>query len=196
MDGFLGEIRLWGCRKAPENWAFCMGQQLVISRYPDLYAIIGTIYGGDDKEVFNLPDLRGKIVLGTGQGPELSERKLGSTGGSDDKVVNSSNLAVHTHLLEFATGSGTAQNQTCLNDIGTENSPEGNYPALSTIARNYASQPTKDAYMSSSFRGSDVPVKTSAINDTGDSKSFTTRTPYLTVYYIICTNGVFPVRRN
>ena len=66
---FLGEIRTTGHNFAPRGWAFCDGRLLAISQNDALFALIGTTYGGDGQVTFALPDLQGRVVIGTGQGP-------------------------------------------------------------------------------------------------------------------------------
>lgn len=80
-DPFIGEIILFGGNFAPRGWAFCDGQLLPISQYSALFSILGTTYGGDGRTTFALPDLRGRAPIHAGNGPGLSDRRLGSKGG-------------------------------------------------------------------------------------------------------------------
>jgi microcystin-dependent protein len=65
MEGFIGEIREFGGNFAPRNWASCDGQTISIKTYTALYAVIGTTYGGDGINNFQLPDLRPTDSHGT-----------------------------------------------------------------------------------------------------------------------------------
>ena len=70
---FLGEIRLFAGDFAPEGWMFCEGQSIKIKKNEDLYSQIGMNFGGDeDEETFQLPDMRGRLPLGAGQGKNTS----------------------------------------------------------------------------------------------------------------------------
>ena len=85
MEGTIGEIRLFGGNFAPRGWSLCTGQSMSISENTTLYSILGTTYGGDGVNTFNLPDLQGRIAVGTGQGPGLSNYVLGESIGFDQR---------------------------------------------------------------------------------------------------------------
>ena len=85
-EPFVGEIRMFAGNFAPRGWAFCDGQLLAISQNDALFSVIGTLYGGDGRTTFALPDLRGRVPIHAGQGPGLSERPLGSKGGVETTV--------------------------------------------------------------------------------------------------------------
>src|SRR6184192_3902770 len=94
---YVGEIRMFGGNFAPVDWAFCNGQLLPISEYETLFALIGTTYGGDGVTTFALPDLRGRLPLGQGQGLGLSAYALGQLSGSENVTVLTSQLVAHAH---------------------------------------------------------------------------------------------------
>lgn len=79
----VGEIRMFGGNFAPAGWMFCEGQSLSISENETLFQLIGTTYGGDGQETFNLPDLRGRLPTGLGQAGTGPTRILGETWGID-----------------------------------------------------------------------------------------------------------------
>ena len=80
MEPFIGQMQLFPYNFAPRGWAFCHGQMLAITDNNPLFSLIGTIYGGDGRTTFALPDLRGRVPIGAGHGPGLSEYRLGETG--------------------------------------------------------------------------------------------------------------------
>lgn len=82
-DPYIAEVILFAGNFAPRGWAFCDGQLLTISSNQALFSLIGTIYGGDGRTTFALPDLRGRVPLHAGNGPGLSDRSLGRKGGSE-----------------------------------------------------------------------------------------------------------------
>lgn len=87
-EPFLGEIRMFGGNFAPRSWAFCDGQLLPISQYTALFSLLGTMYGGDGRTTFGLPDLRGRVPIHKGSGPGLSTRTQGSKGGGENNFHN------------------------------------------------------------------------------------------------------------
>ena len=88
-DPFVGEIVPWAGNFAPTGWAFCGGQLLDISQNSALFSLLGTMYGGDGRTTFGLPDLRGRVALGMGQGPGLSNYPQGQKGGPESIPVSS-----------------------------------------------------------------------------------------------------------
>jgi microcystin-dependent protein len=87
-DSFIGEVKLFAGDFAPRRWALCEGQLLPVSQHPALFSILGNKYGGDGRNTFKLPDLRGRTPIGPGTGPGLSPYKIGDTGGSEYIVVD------------------------------------------------------------------------------------------------------------
>jgi len=81
-DPFIGQVRLFASQLAPEGWVQCQGQTLVISEYTGLFSILKAAYGGDGETTFALPDLRGRVPIGAGQGLGLDAIALGQTTGS------------------------------------------------------------------------------------------------------------------
>ncbi|RZK50946.1 MAG: phage tail protein, partial [Hymenobacter sp.] len=99
MDPILGEIRAVGFPFAPRGWALCQGQSLPISQNTALFSLLGTTYGGDGRTTFNLPDLRGRLVVNAGQAPGLSRYVPGQTGGTETVGLTAAQLPAHTHSL-------------------------------------------------------------------------------------------------
>ena len=96
-DYFIGEIRLFAGNFAPNGWAFCDGQTMPISQNTALFSLFGTTYGGDGKSTFALPDLRDRVPVHVGQGPGLTERDQGDTGGAATVALTGAQLPAHTH---------------------------------------------------------------------------------------------------
>jgi len=164
QDCFLGEIRLFAGNFAPTNWALAQGQLVAINQLPSLFSVLGTTYGGDGRLTFALPDLRGRVPVGTGQGPGLTNRTLAATGGQEQVTLGVSQLPVHRHKL-FAV-SGTADTT----------SPAGNSLAV----------PTSKIY-STSVPG--AAMNTVAIGLSGGGKPHPNMPPFLGLNYIICVSG-------
>jgi microcystin-dependent protein len=103
---FVGEIRLFAGRQVPTGWKRCDGQDLDPGDYPELYASIGTTYGGDGSRSFTLPDLRDRVAIHAGAGEGLTLRKLGESGGSAAVTLAESQLPWHSHRVVESTASG------------------------------------------------------------------------------------------
>lgn len=172
-EPFLGEIKMFGGNFAPRGYALCDGQLLPINQNTALFSLLGTIYGGDGRTSFALPDLRGRVPVHEGTGPGLSPVQLGSRGGSETTTLNISNLPPHDHTATLH-GEKVAP---------TDPNPSGRMLAGGSI---YASpDPKEDKTMAS---GS---VK---VQSTGGGQSFNNRPPYLGMNYIIALQGLYPSR--
>lgn len=101
-EPFIGEIRLLGCNFAPRGWAFCNGQLLSIAQNSALFSLLGTTYGGDGIQTFGLPDLRGRVPAGFGQGPGLSNHAQGEKYGAEQVTLSTNQLPPHNHASEAA----------------------------------------------------------------------------------------------
>ena len=97
-EPFVGEIRMFAGNFAPDDWAFCDGQLLAVSGNDALFSLFGTIYGGDGRTTFGLPDLRGRIPIHEGQAPgQPTNHRLGSKSGQETETVTQNQLPTHTH---------------------------------------------------------------------------------------------------
>lgn len=172
-EPFVGEIRMFAGNFAPRGWAFCDGQLLAVSQNDALFSLLGTIYGGDGRTTFGLPDMRGRLPIHAGQGPGLSERRLGAKGGAEQVTLTVNQLPSHSHSLEAA------------GEAGTEASPQNN-----TLARAAAGNP----YFSPAIGAPVTSMAPTSITDTGGSRSHTNLMPYLCVHFIIALVGIYPSR--
>ena len=101
---FVAEIRIFPFNFAPTGWAFCDGQLLPISQNTALFSLLGVNYGGDGKSNFALPNLQGCTPMQPGQGPGLSLRDLGETGGTQTVTLLQSEMPAHTHTVRVTSG--------------------------------------------------------------------------------------------
>lgn len=172
-DPFIGEIRLVPYNFAPKGWAFCHGQILPISQNTALFSIIGTMYGGDGKTTFALPNLRDRVPIHHGQGPGLSNRTVGESGGVEYVTLLSSQIPAHTHQLNYGTSSNKNEN------------PANAILSTSGLRR------SGNAYAES---GNYTNLSINTLQSTGGNQPHNNCQPYLALNYIIALQGEFPVR--
>ncbi len=169
-EPFVGEIRMFAGNFAPRGWAFCDGQLLAVSQNDALFSLLGTIYGGDGRTTFGLPDCRGRLPIHAGAGPGLSQRRLGAKAGSETVTLTVNQMPSHTHPMNATTATGT------------DNNPGGKLTAES---------PSVDVY----FEGDPtVSMSTNAITNTGGSRAHTNLMPFLCIHFIIALFGIYPSR--
>src|SRR2546421_10050705 len=98
-DAMIGTIALFAGNFAPRGWALCQGQILSIAQNTALFSILGTTYGGNGQTTFALPDLRGRVLIGAGQGPGLPLFDLGEQIGGESITLTTAQMAAHDHTL-------------------------------------------------------------------------------------------------
>jgi microcystin-dependent protein len=109
MDPFVAEVRFFGFTFAPKGWAFCQGQLMSISQNTALFSLLGTNYGGDGRTTFGLPNLQGAAVMGAGDGPGLTPRGWGETGGADVVTLLEAEMPQHTHTVQASQGDANSR---------------------------------------------------------------------------------------
>ncbi|RBP48756.1 phage tail protein [Arenicella xantha] len=171
-EPFVGEVRMFAGNFAPRGWAFCDGQLLAVSQNDALFSLLGTIYGGDGRTTFGLPDLRGRVPIHAGHGPGLSARRLGAKAGSETVTLTVNQLPSHTHNME-----GVAANATLPN-------PQDNHLGTSTVIQPFAPTESLDENMA-----------TTAVAKVGGSRLHANEQPYLCVHFIIALFGIYPSRQ-
>jgi microcystin-dependent protein len=98
-EPYMGSIGIFAGNFAPRGWLFCQGQILSIAQNTALFSLLGTTYGGNGQTTFALPDLRGKTIIGVGQGWGGYNYVLGEQGGSEQITLTNSNMPMHTHTI-------------------------------------------------------------------------------------------------
>jgi microcystin-dependent protein len=181
MDGFVGFVMPFCGNFAPNYWLFCQGQQLNIRDYQALYAVIGPIYGGDRQTVFNLPDLRGRAVIGTsGAGTSTAGYTVGQTGGTTSFQINQNQLPAHIHLVAATLTPPASSNG------GDQEYPHSNVYAVPSLSDPIYSE--NETARMQSFPGS------LSMDLTGGGQAVQSQDPVLAINYIICCYGFYPVR--
>jgi len=173
-DPFVAEIRILACNFAPKGWATCDGQTLAIQQNTALFSLLGTTYGGNGTSNFALPNMQGNAPMHVGQsaGPGLSLHDLGETGGSETVTLLQSEMPSHSHSLNAAAPpsllfAGTGQ---------------------TALGRSVGGP----AYQSSN--AGLVQLNPQAVGSTSGDQPHNNMMPYLTLYFNIALQGVFPAR--
>ena len=185
---------------APANWALCNGQILPISEYTALFSILGTTYGGNGRTTFALPDLRGRVPMGSGNGIGLSPRVTGQRYGSENVTLSVAQMPAHSHPAETTiSGSSGAAKLNASSAEGTTNVPTGKYLAMPPnfgleSVNMYGS--SADIEMASDAIEIDVSGLSgeTTVNQAGGNSAHDNIQPSLAMNYIICVNGVYPPR--
>ena len=109
-EPFLGEIRIWALNFAPSGWAFADGQLLPVSQNTALFSLYGTIYGGDGRTTFGLPNLQDRAPMHWGRGPGLTTRRIGEKSGTRTVTLSEQQMPSHSHPLQAAKAPATGDN--------------------------------------------------------------------------------------
>ena len=171
-DPFVAEIRIFPFNFAPRGWAWCDGQLLPLSQNTALFSLLGTTYGGNGSSNFALPDLQGRSAMHPGQGPGLSLHDLGESSGAGTVTLLESEIPTHSHTLR-AHGL----------DLGELNAPAPNR-SLANSANATAYTPAVNL----------VPMYDGSLAPAGGDQPHNNMMPYLTFYFCIALQGVFPPR--
>jgi microcystin-dependent protein len=170
MTPFLGQIQAFGFNFNPRGWLRCEGQLLAISQYNALFSLLGTMYGGDGRTTFGLPDLRGRSIVGIGQGAGLSNIPQGAQGGTETVTLQTNNMPSHNHNVSVSVNTGNG-----------EESSSTSY--LSSHAGAFNEAPTSGAVLAGVVSGS-----------AGGGQAFSNRDPYLGINFCIAIEGIYPSR--
>ena len=165
---YVGEIRMFAGNFPPNGWAFCAGQSIPISENDTLFNLIGTTYGGDGQETFNLPNLQSRIPMHQGTGPDGTTYQLGEMAGTEQETLTVQQIPVHNHALLVST------------DSATQLAPAGSVPGNSGSI---------DLYLQGA---AETPMSPQAITPVGGSQPHENCQPFLCVNYIISLYGVYP----
>jgi microcystin-dependent protein len=165
---------MWGSNFAPYGWAFCSGQLMPISQNAALFSLLGRTYGGNGTSNFALPNLQGCAPMQPGQGPGLSLRDLGETGGEQTVTLLQTEMPAHNHSLQAFAGRGA--NTNAPGPTVTLSSSQGNYVYDSTA-------PNPPAQMNSGV-----------LAPSGGNQPLNNLQPCLTLNFCIALQGIFPAR--
>ncbi len=169
MAPFVGEIRMFAGNFAPNGWMFCEGQTLPIAENEVLFQLIGTTYGGDGEETFNLPNLASRVPIHMGTGPDGTTYQIGEMAGTEQETLTVQQIPNHTHPFIGTTSNGTQIN------------PGGNLlgGSLSSV-QPYIEDTAADA------------MAAAMVTPAGGSQPHENTQPFLCINFIISLFGVFP----
>lgn len=169
-DPFMGEIRVFGFKFPPRGWAFCNGQLLTIQQNTAMFSLLGTTWGGDGRTTFALPDLQGRMPIGSGDGPGLSPRDLGESDGGEGVQLVLGEMPSHPHDWKPSI------------EAALLNAP--------SPVRSYAAS-VPNAYQPGT---ADINMAPQTIGMTGQSLPHLNIQPSLAISFCIALQGVFPKR--
>jgi microcystin-dependent protein len=174
-QSFIGSIWLFGGNFQIANFQYCNGQLVSIADNSALFNLIGTTYGGDGVQTFGLPDLRGRVAIGMGQGPGTSNYVIGQLSGVENVTLTTNQMPAHSHLINASSSpatTGTPTNALFLAAAATSSGAESLY---STAAAN-------------------ATMANGTIGNGGNSIPFSIVQPVLCANYIIAMFGIYPTR--
>jgi microcystin-dependent protein len=164
-EPFLAEIRMVGFNFAPRSWAFCDGQILPINQNQSLYSLLGTVYGGDGRTTFALPDLRGRVPVSVGP-----DHRQGQKSGEENHVLAVNEMPAHDHVAQATESNATAP------------SPDGNLLADSAPTELYSGPDNL------------VAMKEATVSSVGGGQGHNNMQPYQAINFCIALQGLFPSR--
>lgn len=168
MEPFIGQLMMFGGNFAPRGWAFCDGQLLPIAQYQALFSILGTTYGGDGRNTFALPDLRGRVAMHAGSGPGLTTRRAGESLGQESVTLTDTQIPSHNHALNVSNAEGNSS-RTADAAIGTSGIFASDVASLTTL-------------------------NAASVGQNGGGLPHDNMQPTLCVNFIIALEGVYPSR--
>jgi microcystin-dependent protein len=170
---YIGEIRMFAGNFPPNGWMFCEGQQLAIAENDALFTLIGTTYGGDGQETFNLPNLASRVPIHMGTGPDGTTYQIGEMAGTEQETLTVQQIPAHNH-----------------SPLGTSALASQPLPTGGVLAPPNSSKAGILQYGSDSV----VPMNAQSITPAGGSQPHENTQPFLCINFIISLFGIFPTQ--
>jgi microcystin-dependent protein len=174
-EPYVGQIMIFSFNFAPQNWLFCNGALLSIVQNQALFAILGTTYGGDGRTTFAVPNIQDSCIVGSGQGPGLSNYALGETAGIAEVTLTQQQMPTHNHTANASAAKSTTD-----------------YVPGVTNGSWMGDQVRAGALFLPNTDGSKFSAQTISI--AGGSLPHPNEQPYLGMNYCIAQFGIFPSR--
>lgn len=168
MAAYVGEIRMFAGNFAPNGWMFCEGQTLAIAENDVLFQLIGTTYGGDGEETFQLPNLASRVPIHMGTGPGGTTYQLGEVAGTEQETLTVQQIPLHTHPLTASADQANSPN------------PQNNVLSETVTTTPYFNDVPN------------TPLNAMSMTPAGGSQPHENVQPFLCINFIISLFGVFP----
>lgn len=185
---FIGTIQTFGQNFCPRFWLPASGQLLPIADNTALFSLVGTIYGGDGRTTFALPNLNGRGSVGFGNGPGLGSRTMGQAGGSETNTMNATTMAAHTHAMSGDIEGNTVASAAAPTTTDPTDAYYSTFPSGTSIYADPSTPPVEMGAGSVEFQS------TASIANTGGSQTIPNQQPYLAMTVCIAIQGVYPSR--
>lgn len=180
-EAFIGEIRLFAGNYEPQDWALCNGQLLSIQQNQVLFTLLGTTYGGDGVNTFALPDLRGRVPVGAGAGPGLTQRNLGQAMGSAQTSIGVQHMPAHSHTFYAST------------QLADAASPVDTQPPASRTLGVFTAQSSTKGLYSNGGTNPNVTLNSAAVSVApGGGQPHANLMGSMALNYIIALAGIYP----
>ncbi len=185
---FIGTIQTFGENFCPRGWSKADGRLLPIANYTALFSLLGTIYGGDGRTTFALPNLNGRGGVGFGNGPGLSTRTMGQIGGAETNTMNVTTMASHNHGMTGSISGNTVASAAAPSTTDPANAYYSTFPAGTSIYADASNPPVEMGAGSVEF------ASNAAISNTGGSQQVQNQQPYLAMTVCVALEGIYPSR--
>ncbi|MCB2067105.1 MAG: phage tail protein [Erythrobacter sp.] len=175
-EPYLAQIGLVGFNFCPRGYAEANGAILSIASNTALFSLLGTTYGGDGRTTFALPDLRGRVAIGQGQGPGLANHSLGEQAGTETLTLLTTEMPSHTHAATVRVARINANTRAATN---------ANFARASTVT-----------YDDSNANGTTDAMNAGTVTNAtaGGGQPHENRMPYIAMKWCVATQGIFPPR--
>ena len=184
----IGTIGTFATNFCPRGWAKADGRLLPIASYTAVFSLLGTIYGGDGRTTFALPNLQGRANIGDGTGPGLSPRVMGQVVGTETVTETTSSLPSHSHSVTGDIEGNTRASQAGPSTTDPSGAYYATFPGNVTI---YTDPSTPGASMGI---GSVVFESTASIANAGGSAQTPNVQPNLGMITCVALEGLYPSR--
>jgi microcystin-dependent protein len=184
MEAYIGTIMMWAPNFAPRGWAFCNGQIMSIAQNTALFSLLGTTYGGNGQTTFALPNLQGRVAIGTGQSTGTSNYTLGESAGSENVTLTPNQMPQHVHTT-------SALNIAAFGAAGDQAVPGPTVVLASPTSGGRGIAAYSDAAPDTTLKPGSI---SGNVDVAGGSQPFPVVQPYQALNFIICTEGIFPPR--
>ncbi|MBN1989293.1 MAG: phage tail protein [Bacteroidales bacterium] len=188
MEPFIAQICLFGFNWAPQGWAYCDGSLIAVQQNTALYSLLGTNFGGDGRNNFGLPDLRGRVAVGQGTGTGLTPRSFSEKSGFESVVLTENQMPIHSHAAAFT---GTSVTIKASAAAGAYAAPSGRSNTLAASSNGMIYNNTTPDVALNTAGSSEGTV---AVGNAGAGQGHMNMQPYLVLNYCIATQGYYPSR--